>query len=290
MSFLERVAKIAGPLHMHSASIKMSVLALLLAFVMGALSPTFAVTNNPTARQANNRGLTHSQIGRNEEAIQEFSEAIRHDANYAEAYRNRGMSRARIGQYALAAEDFDQVVKIGPHTMEGYANREDALVETYTNRGLAYKLSGQQSLAIMDFNEAIRLKPGARVYAARCDMHRELRNYDHAVQDCSQSIRLDPKYSPAHNRLAWILSTAGDAQYRDGKKAIEHALMACELTQWNNVATVDTLAAVYAELGQYAEAIKWQEKALAIGGWSENRRIAAQERLNLYRQGKPYRE
>lgn len=82
---------------------------------------------------------------------------------------------------------------------------------------------------------------------------------------------------------------------RDGKKAVEYARTACELTQWKDVALLDTLAAAYAEAGEFDEAIKWQEKALnspdlasRFGGEAELEK--ARLRLKLYQERKPYRD
>jgi tetratricopeptide (TPR) repeat protein len=61
-----------------------------------------------------------------------------------------------------------------------------------------------------------------------------------------------------------------------------------ELTEYQNPDYLDTLAAAYAERGEFADAIRFQEQALAVGG-EENRR-AAVARLQQYQKQKPYRE
>jgi hypothetical protein len=86
-----------------------------------------------------------------------------------------------------------------------------------------------------------------------------------------------------------IWATCPDARYRDGKKAVESATRACELSGWKAAYTIDSLAAAHAELGDFDEAMKWQAKVNALYTDAEDR-AKGQERLRLYREKKPYRE
>ena len=87
--------------------------------------------------------------------------------------------------------------------------------------------------AIADYDDAIRLDPGGSPvrYTGRGYAWSQKKDYEKAIAD------YDPK------RSAWMpttpaLSTAGrgfgprvpDARFRDGKKAVETATRACELT------------------------------------------------------------
>jgi tetratricopeptide (TPR) repeat protein len=108
------------------------------------------------------------------------------------------------------------------------------------------------------------------------------------VQEFDQAIRIDPQNAEAHNGLAWQLSTARQQEIRNGRLAVELALKACELTQWKNPNHLDTLAAAYAEAGQFDEAIRWQQAALASAEFEQRSGEAARQRLSLYQEGKPF--
>ncbi len=85
-----------------------------------------------------------------------------------------------------------------------------------------------------------------------------------------------------------LLTTSPIAEHRDGTQAIAAATKACELSIWKNARNLETLAAAYAETGNFTEAIKWQDKSLEIA--TKIQRTDFESCLALYREGKPYRE
>lgn len=87
----------------------------------------------------------------------------------------------------------------------------------------------------------------------------------------------------ASNNLAWVLATAPDDSVRDGKRAIRLAKRGMQLAP-NFPAFNDTLAAAYAEAGDFTNAIKYQKIVLQR---EKDPELSA--RLKLYKLGKPYR-
>ena len=113
------------------------------------------------------------------------------------------------------------------------------------------------------------------------------REYDRALAGFDELILLYPDYPEAHERRAWMLATCPLASIRDSKLAIMDARRACELTNWKEPRFVSTLAAAYAEAGDFASATSWEEEALASSTRSSS---WDQERLKLYKAGNPLRE
>jgi hypothetical protein len=78
------------------------------------------------------------------------------------------------------------------------------------------------------------------------------------------------------------------ASFRNGKKAVEYAIKACELSEWKDPNMMDTLGAAYAEAGDFNQAIKWETKYLETPDLSEKETTDGKSRLALYQAHKPY--
>ena len=96
-----------------------------------------------------------------------------------------------------------------------------------------------------------------------------------------------PENHEFKNGLAWIHATCPDARYRDGKKAVVLATKSCEPSQWKNACDLNILAAACAESGDFESAVKWETRAIELGGDDKQEQ---ELRLELYRERKPYHE
>jgi tetratricopeptide (TPR) repeat protein len=157
----------------------------------------------------------------------------------------------------------------------------------YNNRGIAYGEKGQYDQAISDFNKAIEINPRYnKAYNNRGIVYRLKGQYDQAISDFNKAIEINPLDGEAYNSLAWLFATAKEPGFRNGKKAVELALKGCELSDWKDAEYLDTLAAAYARVGDFDNAVKWQEKALEYPKLA--RLPEFRQRLHFYREHKPW--
>jgi tetratricopeptide (TPR) repeat protein len=112
------------------------------------------------------------------------------------------------------------------------------------------------------------------------------KQYAKALADFNEVVRLDPKGSYGHMALAWFLATCPEAKYRDAKRAVESAQIACKVSKGPE--EFATLAAAFAETGDFEQAVEWQTKAIDLATGEEKSEFA--KRLDLYKNRRPYRQ
>jgi tetratricopeptide (TPR) repeat protein len=161
--------------------------------------PTSSATPND-AKGYFDRAVEYDEKGNYDQAIADFTSAIRIDPNYAEAYVGRGAEYADKGNYDQAIADFNQAIRLNPN----FAN-------AYACRGWTYDKKGNYDQAIADYTQAIRLNPNfADAYSGRGWTYVQKGNYDQAIADYNQAIRLDPNFAQAYNNRGLAYENKGN--------------------------------------------------------------------------------
>lgn len=216
------------------------------------------------------------------DAVAFFDKAIKADELAAYNYNFRGWAKYLLGKNADAVKDFDKFLELIPADAHGHR------VVGFSNRGLVLAEMGKFDAALKDLDEAVRLNhlPGqinrGWVYELKGEYKKALADYGAAAEAL-------PSGALAQNNIAWLLATCPDAALRNGKRAVELGRAVCTRTGDREGMYLDTLAAAYAEAGDFSAAIKVQETALADSGYVRKYGTEAQARLQLYKDKKPFR-
>lgn len=211
-------------------------------------------------------------------AIADYNDLIRIRPEFSIYYALRGNLFAAKKNYRKAIADFDVAVRNSP---------DDSLF--LCGRASIWHTLQEYDKAISDCTAATRLNPNE--YLAHHGLGlawSEKKEYDKAIASYIEAIRIRPRFAQSRNSLAWLFATCPDEQYRDGNAALEHAIKAMEIVGKQDHTVIDSLAAAYAEVGDFETAVNYQKKALQLVPEDKRQDFAA--RLDLYKAGEPYRQ
>ncbi len=215
---------------------------------------------------------------RNSETL--WAHALAHEANPGPVAHNQlGIVRSSQGRYNAAKAHFSQALRLKPD-----------YVDAHYNLGTVLAVQQKYTDAAAHLAEAIQLQPdhvGAHYNLGTVHVH--LGNYDAANAQFAEMRRLDPGSADAYNASAMIMATCPEAKFRDGKRALEFATRACELTDWKNSRILSTLAAAQAEAGNFDAAVSAQKRGVELAT-GEGEKDDYRSRLVLYHAKRPYRD
>jgi tetratricopeptide (TPR) repeat protein len=195
----------------------------------------------------------------------------------ADAFYNRATAKFAKQQYDAALADIDVAVRLQPRDA-------DALLA----RAAIRLAQGLPKLAISDLDAALGIDPeNIEAYCERGKLREEAGEYRLALYDYQLALNRASDDPLVLNYMAWLLATAPDAALRDGRRAVEMAVQAVKLENSQEWDTIDTLAAAFAEVGKFPEAVRAEEEALRLAPQEEHADLKT--RLELYRANKPYR-
>ncbi len=110
---------------------------------------------------------------------------------------------------------------------------------------------------------------------------------EEALREYRSAIQLRPRWRHATNDLAWILATHPDPQVRDAEEAVR-LIASVLLEPETQPALLDTLAAAYAAVGRFDEAVQAADRALSRAGNQPDLAAEIRQRRSLYAAGQPY--
>lgn len=135
----------------------------------------------------------------------------------------------------------------------------------------------------------------AAVLRSRADAWLSVGDHAKAVEDYERALAANDNDEPDDagvlNNLAWVLATSPNDDLRNGQRSIELGEKAAKLTDYKEPHILSTLAAGYAEEGNFEKAIEWSEKAVELGAEDDHDQLdQLKQELESYKNSKPWRE
>jgi tetratricopeptide (TPR) repeat protein len=261
------------------------------------------------------RARVHTLAEDNKAALEDYNKALEVQPNDLAALLLRAEFLYKEKKYDAAKADVEKALAAQPNLVQailmkaalaaeqGKFDEAIAAIQPFAD---AQPLNPQWRLQIAQFYSAGRrprkaietvnlvLKNDSDNSAAlriRGDAYLSIGKHAEAIKDLEAALAEEPKNSGILNNLAWVLSTSPEDGVRNGKRSIELALQACEVTEYKRPHIISTLAAAYAESGDWENAVKWSTKAVEMSDESEKEILdQLKDELKHYQEKKPFRE
>jgi len=274
-----------------------------------------ALRLNPRNPQLNyNLANIQLELGWIEKAIARYQRVLTIEPDHPKANNNLAVAYQQSGDMARAVEHYREQLTVSPMDAQAHANLGWALFEmermqeaddaflkalaldaewvpALEGRGDVARAAGrledaegyyQQALVVQDDAAASHYGLGSMGLAAGA--------YEAATAHFRRAVQRDGAYIGVLNDDAWRLATDPDPGVRAPRQALVLATLADKLTGHEVAELLDTLAAAQAANGDFPQAVKTLERALALAPGSSAAEYMGEfrERLALYRDGKVF--
>ena len=211
-----------------------------------------------------------------------WQDTVEKRPNNPRARVNYAIDLQAAGRLADAERELREAVRL-----------KDTSAAAHANLGPILCGSGKLDECILHLERALALDPDyssahanlAEAYAARGKRVR-------AAEQFALALNAAPDRPFLLNRLAWLLATAPEDSIRNGPRAVELAERAASITARQDIMSLETLSAAYAEVGRFDDALRTGREALALAERQNDETTATglARRLQLFEMRQTYRE
>ncbi len=230
------------------------------------------------------RGALYAQQKNFRQALADANQALRRDANLLPALRLKGVIYLEMERYDDAVRTFTQLRD---------KSKDDAgKLEAKTQIAYALSKQGKYKTASELLKKELEKQPdNVELLRSLADMELLFGHWGEADRLYKRLLEIDPKDSGVLNNYSWLLATCPEDQYRDAARALEYGKQAAEATLYAAPHILSTLAAAYAEGGDFESARSWSQKAVELGEKENHESLdSLKKELESYKENKPWRE
>jgi len=225
------------------------------------------------------RARTYLAEDKTAEAKTDVERILESRPRSAQAVLLRSLILAKEENYAAAIVDLKRIARADPENLD-----------LKMQLAVFYSADKRPSKAIELYTEILGAdEKRFEALRGRADARLAIGKQAEAITDYEAALKLDEDDTGVLNNFAWVLATSPDDKLRDGNRALELAKKACELTEYKKPHILSTLAAAYAESGDFDSAVQWSTKALELGE-GEEMKEELQKELDTFKAKKPMRE
>ncbi len=273
------------------------------------------------------RGEAYRQKGDLDKAVEQLSKALELAPDNAGTLLIRANLYTQLKKLDLAVADVEKVVELQPQLLLAHLMRAELYASTdrldqaieqleklaqiapgqtqlLSQLGTLYLVNKKPQKAIETFSAVIEKDPADyRALRFRGDAYLNVGKHKEAIADFDSALKLQDDEDGLLNNFAWVLATSPVDELRDGAKAVKLATKACEQTGYETPHILSTLAAAYAETGDFETAVKWSKKSVEVAqkeideakdeaerAKAESDKEQLQKELTGYEAGKQVRE
>jgi tetratricopeptide (TPR) repeat protein len=217
---------------------------------------------------------------RDSETLFKYTLAVSPNNDVAE--NNLGIVFLGKGQLGEAISLLQAAVDLRPDNSPAHENLAKALLQ-----------KGQVSDALVHYRKLLELQPDNievhNIVGTVLVQRGQIRD---GVEEWQKVLAIRPENGNAMNNLAWVFATSPDETLRDGTQAVQLAKQALRISGGRIPLIFRTLAAAYAETGDFSQAIQTAERGIALANSQGNSGLAneLEGNITLYQAGMPLRD
>jgi tetratricopeptide (TPR) repeat protein len=211
-----------------------------------------------------------------------FTHALAVTSNNDVAENNLGIVFLRKGKLDDAISLLQAAVDLRPENSPAHENLAKALLQ-----------KGQVADALVHYRKLLELQPdNIEVHNIVGTVLIQQGQAREAVEEWQKVLAIRPDNGNAMSNLAWVFAASPDDSLRDGPQAVQLAEQALRISGGRIPIIFRTLAAAYAENGQFSEAIETARRGSDLANSQGNSGLATelQGSIALYQAGRPLRD